>query len=185
MKFSKKFFVPVIAIAGSLLLPSFASAVCPVCTVTVTAGVGLCRWLGVDDTISGTWIGGLIISTIIWTLSWLDKKKIPISSRILDVVGIKFKLRKILVTLGYYTMVVLPLYFTDIVGHPRNKLWGFDKLLLGIFSGSILFLLGVYLTGYLKKKNNGKVYVPFQNVIIPVSLLVIASIIFYFIVKCQ
>lgn len=39
-------------------------AICPVCTVAVGTDVGLCRWLGIDDVLSGIWIGGLIISMI-------------------------------------------------------------------------------------------------------------------------
>jgi len=49
-----------------LFLPSYALAVCPVCSIAVAGGVGLSRWLGIDDTISGIWIGGLIISLAIW-----------------------------------------------------------------------------------------------------------------------
>jgi len=32
-------------------------AVCPVCTVAAGAGVGLSRWLGIDDIIIGLWVG--------------------------------------------------------------------------------------------------------------------------------
>jgi hypothetical protein len=34
--------------------------VCPVCTIAVAGGVGLCRYLGIDDLISGSWIGALL-----------------------------------------------------------------------------------------------------------------------------
>jgi len=174
MNFPKKI-LNLIAVIGLtlFLFPQKTLAVCPVCTITVTAGVGLCRWLGVDDTISGVWIGGLLVSTIIWTINWLDQKQI------------KFRFRKILVTLGYYAMVILPLYFADIIGHPQNKLWGQDKLMVGIIAGTIAFLLGVYLNDYLKRRNNGKAYFAFQKVLIPLSALTVASVIFYFINKCQ
>jgi len=58
-----------------------ALAVCPICTVVIGAGVGLSRWLGIDDTISGLWIGGLIISMIVWTINWLGKKNIRFKGR--------------------------------------------------------------------------------------------------------
>jgi len=174
MKSFKKLSNLIAILATTLFLfPKEAFAVCPVCTITVTAGVGLCRWLGVDDTISGVWIGGLLVSTIIWTINWLNQKQI------------KFKFRKILVILSYYAMVILPLYFADIIGHPQNKLWGQDKLMVGIIAGTIAFLLGVYLNDYLKRRNNGKVHLAFQKVLIPLSLLTVASVIFYFITKCQ
>ncbi len=31
---------------------------CPVCSISIGVGVGLCRYLGIDDLISGVWIGG-------------------------------------------------------------------------------------------------------------------------------
>lgn len=148
-----------------------ALAVCPVCTVAVFAGVGFSRWLGIDDTITGIWIGGLIVSAIIWTISWFNKK------------NIHFKGRKILTAAFYYLIVIWPLYHYDFIGHPSNKLCGYDKLMMGIVTGSVAFIGGVLLNEYLKKKNGDKVYFPFQKVVIPVGILVVLSTAFYFICK--
>ncbi|HRZ29924.1 MAG TPA: hypothetical protein P5052_04275 [Candidatus Paceibacterota bacterium] len=38
---------------GLLSIPFTSQAVCPVCTVAIASGVGLCRYLGIDDLISG------------------------------------------------------------------------------------------------------------------------------------
>lgn len=151
-----------------LILPLTVRAVCPICTVAVCASLGLSRWLGVDDTITGLWIGGLNISLIIWTIDWLNKK------------NVRFYGRKILTTAFYYTAILWPLYHYDFIGIVTNKLWGIDKLLLGIIIGSAGFLLGVLLYVYLKKKNNGQAYFPFQKVLMPVGVLIILSLIFYF-----
>lgn len=152
-----------------LIIPFSVKAVCPVCTVAVCASVGLSRWLGVDDTITGLWIGGLNISLIIWTINWLSKKKI------------RFFGRKPLIFVIYYLATILPLYWFNLINQQYNRLWGFDKLILGIVVGSIVFLIGVLSYEYLKKKNNNKAYFPFQKIIMPVGFLVIASFIFYFI----
>lgn len=146
-------------------------AVCPVCTVAVGAGVGLSRWLGIDDTITGLWVGGLIVSLIIWTISYLEKKKI------------QFFAQRFLVVLGYYLLVLMPLYWTEILGHPYNKLWGVDKLFLGIALGSVVLALSAWGYFKLKEKNNGRPYFPFQKVIMPVGALLILSIIFYFLTR--
>jgi len=61
------------------------------------------------------------------------------------------------------------------MGHPQNKLWGMDKLLAGIIVGSVVFILSVLFNDFLKKKNQGKVYFPFQRVVIPILFLIIAS----------
>ncbi|MFA6160484.1 MAG: hypothetical protein WC678_05405 [Parcubacteria group bacterium] len=145
-----------------------AQAVCPVCVVAVSACVGLSQYLGIDDTISGVWIGGLLISMIIWTIDWLKRK------------NIKFYFRKILVAGLFYVFTIGPLYKSEMIGHPANKLWGIDKLLLGIIFGSIFFLIAVFLNSCLKKKNNDKVFFPFQKVVVPVAMLGILSGIFYF-----
>ena len=57
-----------------LLFVNEVDAVCPVCTVAVIGGLGLSRWLGIDDAITGIWIGGLIISLSLWFTDWLYKK---------------------------------------------------------------------------------------------------------------
>ncbi len=147
-------------------------AVCPVCTVAVVAGVGLSRWLGVDDTITGIWIGGLTVSFIIWTIDWLNRKKIY------------FWGRKIITVIGYYLLIVLPLFFIPgVINHPLNKIWGMDKLLLGIAVGSVAFWAAAASYPFLKKKNGGRPYFPFQKPAMPVAALLISSLIFYFLTR--
>ena len=142
---------------------------CPICTIAVGAGVGLCRYLGIDDLISGAWIGGLLMSLTIWTINWLNTKKI------------KFLFRKILVFIFWYGISICPLYWLEIIGHPENKFLGIDKLIFGIMSGSVVFLISILFHKFLVKKNREKSYFPFQKVIIPISFLFILSLIFYFI----
>jgi len=152
----------------SALIAKSALAVCPVCTIAVGAGLGLAEWLGIDDSISGLWIGALIVSMSLWTINWLDGK------------NIRFKGRKILIFLGYYAVVILPLWLKGKIGHPLNRLCGIDKLLFGIILGSILFSAGVILHNYLRKRNGNKSYFKGQKIALPITLLVVASIILYF-----
>ena len=60
----------------SILKYKVAEAVCPLCTIAVAGGVGFSRWIGIDDTISGLWIGALTLSMALWNINWFDKKKI-------------------------------------------------------------------------------------------------------------
>ncbi|MDD5528208.1 MAG: hypothetical protein PHO56_04550 [Patescibacteria group bacterium] len=160
----------------SFLISRAALAVCPVCTVAVVGGIELSRYLGVDDSVTGLWVGGLTVSLIFWTIDWLNKK------------NIRFKGRKILVTLGYYALVVLPLYFLKIIHLrlPRYQTFcgcGIDKMTVGIASGSIAFLIGVLLYEYLKKKNNGHAHFPFEKIVFPIAPLIILSFVFYYLTK--
>lgn len=151
-----------------------AKAVCPVCIITATAGVGLCRWLGIDDTISGIWIGGLTVAVVIWFLSWLNKKS-P---------SWQFKGKSWIIFIASYILLILPLYWGKLIGHPDNKLWGVDKLLLGIIVGSVFFAGGNFVNRQLKKKNDGRPFFHYQKVVLPIVFLAIASVIFYFLNKC-
>jgi hypothetical protein len=165
---SNLFFVLFIAL---FIFPERAFAICPVCTIAVGAGVGLSRYFGVDDTITGLWIGALTVSMIMWTINWLNKK------------NIKFIGRKIITTIFYYALIVIPLFYTGIMGHVLNKMWGIDKLLIGIMFGSFFFFIFGLGYQYLKKKNNNKAYFPFQKVVMPVAPLIILTIIFYFLTR--
>lgn len=173
MKTRIKLFSSAILLANAayFFYPLQAYAVCPVCAVAVGAGVGLSRWLGIDDTISGLWIGGLLVSLIMWTQSWLSKK------------NVNFKHKNIAVFLAYFLLIAAPFYFIDIIGSPSNTLWKIDKLLLGIALGSISFFLAGMLYYRLKEKNQGHAHFPFQKVVMPIAPLVILSIVFYFITK--
>ena len=151
-------------------------AICPICTVAVGAGVGFSRWLGIDDIITGLWVGGLTVSLIDWTITWLEKK------------NIRFKGKNILTILGYYALILIPLYYSGFIGHSHNSLlcWcGFhlDKLLLGIIVGSLGFQFGASFYYYLKEKNQGHAYFPFQKVLMPIAPLILLSLIFFLLLK--
>jgi len=141
---------------------------CPVCTIAVGAGLGLSRWLGVDDLISGIWIGGLLVSLIGITILWLNKK------------NLKNNFLRLVVIFLYYFLTIGPLYWTKVIGAPCNHIWGLDRIVWGIIIGSVVFLVSYAFHLWLKKKNNDKVYFPFKKVIIPVIFLVVASLILYF-----
>jgi len=167
-----------------LALPKLTFAVCPVCTVAVGAGLGLAEWLGIDDSISGLWIGALIVSMSLWTINWLNAKSSTLRN-FDSFAGEREKsnfgkiIRNILIFLAYYAIVVLPLYWKGKIGHPLNRLCGIDKLLFGIILGSVLFASAAIAHHYFFKKNGGKSYFKGQKIALPVSFLAIASIILY------
>jgi hypothetical protein len=146
-------------------------AICPLCTLAVCAGAGFFGWLGIDDIITGLWIGGLTLSAIMWTMSFLNKK------------NIRFPGRRLLIILCYYGIVIAPLYWQGIIGRPDNKFWEIDRLVVGIIGGSIFFFAGVVYYVYLKEKNKGRVYFPLQKVVVPVAPLVLLSLLCYFFTK--
>ncbi|HBR80416.1 MAG: hypothetical protein UX09_C0032G0003 [Candidatus Uhrbacteria bacterium GW2011_GWE2_45_35] len=163
--------VSIAALAGEFLITHKAEAFCPVCTVAAAGGVGLARWLGIDDTITGLWIGGLIVSVSAWSATWLKSK------------GVKIKGLFWPSLILFAAITIIPLYWYGIMGHPWNTIWGLDKLLLGIIFGAIFFLAGGWTYKILKTKNNGRAHFPFEKVVLPVVPLIILSVVFYFLTK--
>jgi len=159
-------FIPLLFI---FIFPIKTHAVCPVCTVAVGAGLGLSRVIGIDDSVTGVWIGALVLSSGLWIADWIKRKKwkIPFSEFISTLIMLIF--------------VIPPLYWSKMIGLSGNTLWGIDKIILGILIGSIIFILGVFFDKWLRATNNGKVYIYFQKVIIPLFLLSIISFILYLI----
>lgn len=166
-----------IIISGStlgVLLALPAKAVCPVCVVAVGAGLGLSRYLGIDDVITGVWIGGLTIAVSLWTINWLRKK----------IKAEKYKsFYSIITIVAYYALVFWPLLAQNLVGHPLNTLWGIDKVILGLVLGTISFWSMSEFYLYLKKKNGGHAHFPFQKVVMPFGALIVLSGLFYLITR--
>lgn len=162
----KKIFTLASLLTVAAPLSALAQPVCPVCTVVVAGGVGLCRWLGISDLISGTWIGAFLVLLVMWIIKWLNHK------------NIKFKGRKLLVAFLTYFFVIAPLFWLHIIGQSSNKFLGMDKLVFGTIAGSIVLLLAYVLeNNFLRNKNQGKAFFPFQKVVIPAVFLIIASLI--------
>ena len=168
---NKKITIASILAVSSALIAKPALAVCPVCTIAVASGVGFSRYLGIDDTISGLWIGGLTVSMIAWTINWFDKKKF------------NFRGRNILTIIAYIALIIVPLYFYGLLDNSASCVCGVNKLLLGITNGSIGFWFGAEFYSYLKAKNNGRAHFPFEKVIMPLATLIILSLVFNFLIK--
>ncbi|PIU71693.1 hypothetical protein COS80_01985 [Candidatus Woesebacteria bacterium CG06_land_8_20_14_3_00_39_27] len=136
---------------------------CQVCTLAVGAGLGLSRWIGVDDAVSGIWIGGLILSSSLWFYSWLSKKypKLHTTPYML------------LTTTLIYILSLIPLVWTGVLIY---------KLVIGIVIGSLTFLLGIWADKKVRKIK-GKQLFNFQKVVFPVASLLISSIIVWIITK--
>lgn len=159
--------------AAGLSLTPAAQAICPICTIVVSSGVGLSRYLGVDDSVSGLWVGGLTVSAIAWTLDWMERKKI------------NFKGKALLTWLGYYALVLSAFYFADFMENPIQTICSCatDKLFLGIVTGSVAFHMGASWYYYTKEKNGGKALFPFQKVVFPVLPLILLTLFFYSLTK--
>ena len=171
--YMKKLFSSMMVAAFLLILVlPVAQAVCPVCTVAVGAGLEGMRLLGVDDVITGIWAGGLSLSLFFWTAGWLKKR------------GVKSVFWQIIVPFVFYYGLLALVYTLPGVQFGASNLCGMDKFLLGIIVGTISFYFGARWYAKIKRENGGHAKFAFQKVVVPLSFLIIATIIFWFITKC-
>lgn len=168
----RKFFSSVLfACLMTVCSVSIAMAVCPVCTVAVGAGLEGARLLGVDDVITGIWAGGLTLSLFFWTAGWLKKR------------GVKSAFWQIVVPFVFYYSLLGMVYLFPSVVFGANTLWGIDKFLLGAIVGTVAFYLGARWYIKIKRDNGGHANFAFQKVVVPLSFLLIVTVIFWFITK--
>ncbi len=159
--------------AGTSVLfgASAAMAVCPVCTVAVGAGLEGARLLGVDDVITGIWAGGLSLSLFFWTAGWLKKR------------GVTSAFWQLLVPFVVYYGLLAAVYLMPGVVFGANTLWGMDKFLLGIIVGTVAFYLGARWYIRIKRNNGGRAQFAFQKVVVPLSFLLVMTVVFWLITK--
>lgn len=91
--------------------------------------------------------------------------------------------RKPLIFFTYYAITIIPMYSMGIMGDSYNMLWGVDKILLGVITGSIGFAGGIAWYERMKARNDGHAHFPLEKVVISVGVLFVLSGIFYFITK--
>ena len=159
--------IPFVFAGGGLAF--LAHAFCPVCAAAAVVGLSVSRYLGVDDSVTGVWIGGLLVMLAIWTIVWLKRRFVNFKDWWQGVV-----------ILAYYLAALAPLWWLGKLNHPLNRLWGVDKLVLGVTFGTLMIILALKLHDWLKTKNTGKSYFLMQRTIFNLVGLILAAAAFYF-----
>lgn len=159
------------------------SAHCPLCTAGAVGGIGIARYLGVDDSIVGLFLGAFIISTALWFNKWILKK------------GRNFPLQETILVVASFLLLVIPLYTAGVItdfemvkSMPEHHsmlgmgIYGIDKLFLGIIVGSIFVWMSFTLSDKIKEKR-GNVLWPYQGLSFMGIILIFLSLIFWIITK--
>ena len=78
----RKFSATIVLVLGAVMMEKNMEimmlnqlAVCPICTVTVGAGLALAERMGVDNLVVSVWIGGLLASLSLWTIDLLKSRQ--------------------------------------------------------------------------------------------------------------
>lgn len=143
-----------------MFTPPVVYANCPVCIVTVGGGLYLAKKLGIDDLLVSIWLSGLNSAIAYWIASNMKNKLLKN--------GFGWATVFFILTIGY-------LVYTNQIGHTGNSILGIDKIIVGMTLGFVVFVKAVFLDALLRKKNKGRVFFPYQKVIIPLLLLIITT----------
>ncbi len=146
--------------------PAYAS--CPVCIITVGGGLLIAKKLGIDDLLVSIWIAGLNTAVAFW-LATVFKKKILKNPYILSLI--------------FYLLTVGYLIISKQIGHKGNQFLGVDKVIFGMTVGTMAFFLSDKVEKYLRKRNNNKVFFPYQKVIVPLVILLLVTFSFTILLK--
>ncbi|MBI2549837.1 hypothetical protein HYV83_01495 [Candidatus Woesearchaeota archaeon] len=162
--------------AAAAVLAKPALAHCPLCAAATAGGVAATRFLGVDDAVTGTFMGGFVVSTALWFDLWLKKKRngkelLPFQSTIFIIASL--------------ALTILTFYLAKLLGSsdPAYHMFGVDKLLVGTIVGTAVTVGAFALHKWIRKVRGGKSLMPFQGIIVTLLFLAATGVIFYFITR--
>lgn len=145
------------------------NAQCPVCIVTVGGGLLLAKKLGMDSLLTALWISGLNTALSFWFVSFIRKPK--------------FLKNPFIWTTIMFISTYIYLVSTRQMYHKNDTFIHVDKVLMGLIVGTLVWLLGIGVDKLIRKFNGGRILFSYQKVIIPLTLLVMATGIFAIFIK--
>lgn len=169
------FLLLLVLIVLELRLPTTVLAHCPLCVAGAGVGLSLAGALGIDDSITGVWIGALSGAVSFWTTVWLGRK-------IKSAKNLNFgALGKPLVYVLFFITMIWFFYQFNLVNKHTGTIFGVDKLPFGIVAGGILFYLVDLLDGTIVKEK--RVFFPFQRIIVSLGSILLLSFVFYILIN--
>lgn len=156
------------ALLLKLILATNVYAHCPLCVAGAAAGITLTRWIGVDDSITGVWMGAFLGAISFWTYSAVNRKKqIPFG--------------KPLIYLSIFGLTLWSFYKFQLVIR-MSQIFGLDKLTFGILAGGTLFYLIDETDNFIIKRY-GKVFFPYQRIVVSLGSILILSLFVYYLIN--
>lgn len=150
------------------LISSEANAHCPLCVAGAGAGLTLSRLLGIDDSITGVWLAAFLGAISFWTFTYVEKKR-------------KVPLAKPLIYIAIFVATLWSFYKFNLV-IKMGDIFGVHKLTFGMITGGALFYLVDAVDDYLIKRN-GKVFFPYQRIIVSLGSILFLSIAMFILIN--
>jgi len=154
--------------AGYLFTARVAYAHCPLCVAGAGAGLTLSRLLGIDDSITGIWLAAFLGATSFWSESLIKKPELRLNFRPFIYIGI-------------FAATIWSFYKFNLVIR-MSQLFGLDKLTFGMLVGGVGFYLVDALDDFVIK-TKGKVFFPYQRIIVSLGSIAILSLAMYILIN--
>ncbi|GMO62778.1 MAG: hypothetical protein Ta2D_09360 [Rickettsiales bacterium] len=153
----------------SMFSSAFAAPVpCAVCAFAIAGGLGIASKLGISDAAVGVWAGALLYVISKMIIAYLVKK------------NINKNWVNALVYLSFYVLGIVPLYLNGSLTLWKNTILGVDDFLLSVIIGTGTLISALKLYYYMKAKN-GKPHFPFEKVVLPLTSIILVSILFNYV----
>ena len=150
------------------LLAKPVYAQCPVCVVTVGGGLFLAKQLGIDDMIVSIWLSALNTAIAFWIATKFKRKWLD---------------NAYLWTAAFFLFTLAYVVFSKQVGVYKNTFLGIDKIVFGLVLGLAVSVKAILLDKFLRGRNKGKVFFPYQKVVIPFVILIIITIVGWLLIR--
>lgn len=167
---SKLAFILIVSPLFIVLLTKSIMAHCPLCTIGAGAAAAGAVWLGVSKVVVALFIGGFAMSMGMWFSKIPKKRYIPFQKTI--IIAIIF-LTTLLPLMPLFKAIG-PLYLSFIGQY--GKTYAVNYSLASGLLGALIVFISPSLSKQITKSRKGKI-LPFQGVVLTLSLLVILGII--------
>lgn len=158
------------ALLSAILPIGFVSAHCPLCTIGAGAAAGAAVWLGVSKVVVALFIGAFAMSIGMWFSKLIKKQYIPFQKTLIVLVVF---LTTLLPLLPFFKAIG-PLYLSFIGDY--GKTYAVNYSLASSLLGAFVVFISPFISKNISKLRNGKI-IPFQGVIITLTILIITGII--------
>ena len=165
-----------ILVLASLFVVSYLTSVpsvsahCPLCVAGAGVGLTLSRWIGVDDSITGLWIGAFLGAMSFWIYSSLVRK----------IKKTHLVWLKPLIYVLVFASSIWSFYRFNLVLR-MGRMFGLDKLTFGIIGGGIAFYLVDEINNLIIRLK-GKSFFPYQRLIVGLGSILLLSLIDYYLI---
>ena len=168
----KKFF----SITFFLLLIENANAHCPLCTIGAAAAAGGAAYFGVSQIVIGLFMGAFAVSIGWWISRLIKKMYIPFQKTLIVLFSFATTILPLLVIMNDIYPLYIP--WTGNYGSLLNRTYLINMFLVGSIIGGVIVCTTPLISNQITKLRYGKM-IPFQGVILTLSLLLIIGGLIY------